>query len=113
MGGEIDPAFFHFEKREDTAAAAERMFHAMRAHPLVEQGERLTSFQFGANRGRSCRPRTSSRTKSRKRVFAILADDTWTRWQYDKDRSSPLHRVGVNHDEGRRRRGLVAVNRSP
>ncbi len=45
-GGDLDLAFY-FENRKETAAAAERMFDAIRAYALVEKRKRLTSFEFG------------------------------------------------------------------
>ncbi|MEO8035562.1 MAG: DUF3800 domain-containing protein [Acidobacteriota bacterium] len=82
-GGELDLAFY-FEKRKDTAAAAERMFHAIRAHPLVAQRERLTSFEFGGKSWPELQAADLVAYEVRKRVLVILADDTAMRWQYEK-----------------------------
>lgn len=82
-GGEVDFAFY-FEKREDTAAAAERMFHAIRAHPLVERRERLTSFEFGGKSWPQLQAADLVAYEVRKRMLAELEHDEKPRWQFEK-----------------------------
>lgn len=93
-GREIGLAF-DFDKREDTAAEAEPMFHPIGAHPLVEQGKRLTS-RLVANRDANAgRDLVAYGSPTRVRhPRGRCADAVAVR----KDRSSRLHRVGVNQD---------------
>jgi hypothetical protein len=82
-GAEMDLAFY-FERRDDTAAAAERMFHAIRTHPLVERRERLTSFEFGGKSWPQLQAADLVAYEVRKRIIAILENDERPRWQYEK-----------------------------
>lgn len=82
-GGELDLAFY-FEKREDTAAAAERMFANIRQHPMVERRERLTTFEFGDKKWPQLQAADLVAYEVRKRIVAILAGDTTIRWQCEK-----------------------------
>ena len=82
-GGDLDLAFY-FEKRKDTAAAAERMFGAIRSHPLVQKRERLTSFEFGDKTWPQLQAADLVAYESRKRILGLLANDTKLRWQCEK-----------------------------
>ncbi len=82
-GGDLELAFF-FEKRKDTAAAAERMFGAIRSHPMVAKRERLTSFEFGDKGWPQLQAADLVAYEVRKRVLAIKAGDTSIRWQCEK-----------------------------
>jgi hypothetical protein len=82
-GGDLELAFY-FEKRKDTAAAAERMFEAIRAHPMVAKRERLTSFEFGDKEWPQLQAADLVAYEVRKRVLAIKDGDTSIRWQGEK-----------------------------
>jgi hypothetical protein len=82
-GGDVDLAFY-FEKREDTAAAAERMFRAIRTHPMVARRERLTSFEFGGKAWPQLQAADLVAYEVRKRIIGILEGDERPRWQREK-----------------------------
>ena len=82
--GEPVELAFYFEKREDTAAAAERMFTAIRNHPLVERRDRLMSFQFGDKQWPQLQAADLVAYEVRKRILAIIEGDTSIRWQCEK-----------------------------
>jgi hypothetical protein len=75
---------FLFEKRKDTAAAAERMFDAIRRHPLVAGCERLMSFSFGDKQLPQLQAADLVAYEVRKRIIAMLEGDTTRRWQMEK-----------------------------
>jgi hypothetical protein len=82
--GEAVDLAFYFERREDTAAAAQRMFTAIRAHPLVERRDRLTSFEFGDKQWPQLQAADLVAYEVRKRILAIIEGDASIRWQCEK-----------------------------
>lgn len=75
---------FYFEKRKDTAAAAERMFNAIQQHPLVVNRERLVSFEFGDKQWPQLQAADLVAYEVRKRIVGILGDQKELRWQFEK-----------------------------
>jgi hypothetical protein len=99
-GGALDLAFY-FEKRKDTAAAAERMFTAIRNHPLVER--RTVSRPSGSetNNGRSYRQPILWRTRSEN---ASSRSSRGTRRSGGSARRSPRTYIsGTSQSRGRTR----------
>jgi uncharacterized protein DUF3800 len=82
--GEPPDIAFYFEKRKDTAAAAERMFTAIRQHPLVMNRDRLASFHFGDKQWPQLQAADLVAYEVRKRIVGILEGETKPRWQWEK-----------------------------
>ncbi len=82
--GEPPDLAFYFEKRKDTAAAAERMFAAIRQHPLIMNRERLASFQFGDKQWPQLQAADLVAYEVRKRIIGLLEGKTEHRWQCEK-----------------------------
>jgi hypothetical protein len=81
-GSDFELAFF-FEKRNDTAAAAERMFNAVKAHPEVPGREKLRTFAFGDKSSPPLQAADLVAYEVRKRAVSELAGDNRGRWQSD------------------------------
>ena len=79
-GSEYELAFF-FEKRKDTAGAAERMFSAIQGHPEVVGRERLRTFAFGDKSSARLQAADLVAYEVRKRAIDELDGRALLRWQ--------------------------------
>lgn len=100
---------FWFEKRKDTAAAAERMFAKIREHPAIVGRDRLATFDFGDKASPRLQAADLVAYEVRKRAIAELNDDKAERWQSEQ----LLPNLYIGKVLIWRKRGCNPLRRSP